>query len=332
MKKFPLASIEKIILLQPIASGSNSFEKATLSNYHQVVFEKGAFKLDDMCVFFKENSILPSWHETFRALKIDGLVVKRKTIDGQVSEGLCLPLSILPSVIKIEIGKDVSDVLSVKLLDVELLKQKKAFARELLNKIKKAFASVTLGNGISLREARCMDDNWVDRCKECRTLDEVEDWQKVTDKDLEKYEDGTYFFCDEEGKNFYSPAYMSLRLREFIKKGRFDYYWGLLPTIDYRLFDPQDILYDILYVKRFKNLTILQTNLLKKFIALFLAKNEEELIKLFETIKDYSLEEDKEVVTEKKSKFIDKAKKDVKVVTGKKSKFINKPSNIRNKR
>lgn len=141
MKNIPFASIEKIILITPITSGSNAFEKATLSNYHQVVFEKGLFKLDDLCVFLKENTEISK--SLLERLELDNLlsnvkaltkqlkkvnfiyfIVKRKTIEGQVSEGVCLPLSILPKGTQIQIGQAIS---GLPVFPVEIENHKKNF-------------------------------------------------------------------------------------------------------------------------------------------------------------------------------------------------------------
>lgn len=223
-----LASIEKIILLEPLKNGSKDFEKATLSNFHQVIFRKDIFKLGDLCVFFKENSKLPDT-KVFGSLGLNKLIVTKEIIEGELSEGICSPLNILPKDLKVEPGKDVSKALSVKFIDVYLKKQiektllerklakRKTIAKGLINKIKKAFSNITLGNGISLREARRIDDDWVDRCQVAYALDEVENWQNVTDVDLKEYADGLHCFSDEKGKMFYLPAYMCFGLREFIR-------------------------------------------------------------------------------------------------------------------
>ena len=237
-----LASIEKIILLEPLKNGSKDFEKATLSNSHQVIFRKGLFKLGDLCVFFKENSKLPDI-KVFSSLGLNNLIVTKEIIEGELSEGICSPLNILPKDLKIELGKDVSKALNVKFLDVYLEKQiektllerklakRKAIAKGLINKIKKAFSNITLGNGISLREARRIDDDWVDRCQTAHALDEVENWQKVTDADLKEYADGLHCFSDEKGKMFYLPAYMCFGLREFIRTSQSPYVSSGLYTV-----------------------------------------------------------------------------------------------------
>lgn len=235
-----LASIEKIILLEPLKNGSKDFEKATLSNCHQVIFRKGLFKLGDLCVFFKENSKLPDI-KVFSSLGLNNLIVTKEIIEGEFSEGICSPLNILPKDLKVELGKDVSKALNIKFLDVYLEKQmektllerklakRKAIAKGLINKIKKAFSNITLGNGISLREARRIDDDWVDRCQTAHDLDEVENWQKVTDEDLKEYADGLDCFSDEKGKMFYLPAYMCFSLREFIRTSQ-------IPSFRYGLY------------------------------------------------------------------------------------------------
>jgi hypothetical protein len=304
------ASIEKILFLTPVVGSSKAFEKAILSNYSQVIFEKDTFKVGDLCVFCKAGSRLPEKKE-FEIFRKNNFFVRKKTIAGQISDGFCFPVSILPSKEDTDIGKDVSHLLN--LTSDKFLLEIKTFAKSLIEQIQKAFSNITLGEGISLRQAREIDD--YGDPETVRHLDERNDWRKVTDQDLEKYQDGIYSFCDEAGKRFYLPAYMCFRLREFVQEKNYYIFWGLLPTYSCAFnFE------SLLYKKKIEDLTTKQAKLLKQFIALFIAKDEKKLIELFKIIEKYPIEEDC---------FI---KIGSKATIEKKLKFTNKPNKIRNKR
>lgn len=335
MKNIPFASIEKIILITPITSGSNAFEKATLSNYHQVVFEKGLFKLDDLCVFLKENTEISK--SLLERLELDNLlsnvkaltkqlkkvnfiyfIVKRKTIEGQVSEGVCLPLSILPKGTQIQIGQAIS---GLPVFPVEIENHKKNFierkktlktsterkviAKGLLTKIKVAFSNVALGDGISLRQSRlrCID---YDDCPDV-SLDERENWQKITDEDLIEYYSTLHCCSDEKGRAFYSPAYMCLGLNKFIKTGEipsFGLNSDIIPTLTFN-----NYLDSYCYLEKIFSFDEEQTLLIKHYIAFF-----------SEDIKYCSIRKAKEFISDLQQ-----------YLTGvplaeKKPKFVNKPN------
>lgn len=84
-----LASIQKIVALDPI-EGADNIEVATVQAW-QVVVRKGEFKVDDLCVYFEIDSILPDepWAEFMRSRKFR---VKTIKLRGQISQGLALPL------------------------------------------------------------------------------------------------------------------------------------------------------------------------------------------------------------------------------------------------
>lgn len=89
-----LASIQKISTLSPIP-GADNIECATIMGW-TVVVKKGEFKVNDQCVFFEIDSVLPEkeWAEFLRSKKFR---VKTCKIRGQLSQGLALPIDILPN-------------------------------------------------------------------------------------------------------------------------------------------------------------------------------------------------------------------------------------------
>jgi len=100
-----LASVQRIADIQPIPNADN-IEVATVLGWHCVV-RKGEFKPGDLCVYFEIDSLLPmtddfSFMKNQKPVKsyVDGkeyIGYRLKTIKlrGQISQGLCLPMSIL---------------------------------------------------------------------------------------------------------------------------------------------------------------------------------------------------------------------------------------------
>jgi RNA ligase (TIGR02306 family) len=105
-----LASIRKIKELLPI-EGADAIEVAVVDGW-KVVTKKGEFKPGDLCVYFEIDSFLPI-EEDFEFLRkssykkmgdLEGFRLKTIKLKGQVSQGLCLPLSILENDSDMKIG------------------------------------------------------------------------------------------------------------------------------------------------------------------------------------------------------------------------------------
>jgi RNA ligase (TIGR02306 family) len=78
-----------------------------------IVVKKGEFALGDRCVFFEIDSVLPSdapWAEFMRAR---GFRLKTARLRGVLSQGLALPLSVLPAGFDAALETDVSKLLGV---------------------------------------------------------------------------------------------------------------------------------------------------------------------------------------------------------------------------
>lgn len=114
-----LASIQRIKSIESIEN-ADAIEKVTVLGWHCVA-KKGEFKPSDLCVYIEVDSVLPQtdWTEF---LKQRGYRIKTIKLRGQVSQGICFPLSIVPKsgVIEdglvrtsLEEGDDVTDVLGV---------------------------------------------------------------------------------------------------------------------------------------------------------------------------------------------------------------------------
>lgn len=87
-----LASIQKVLDVQPIP-GADAIECLTVLGW-KVVSKKGEFKVGDLVVYFEVDSILKESPEV-EFLRKSNFRIKTIKLRGQVSQGLCLPLSIL---------------------------------------------------------------------------------------------------------------------------------------------------------------------------------------------------------------------------------------------
>jgi RNA ligase (TIGR02306 family) len=120
-----LASVQRIESLEPIA-GADAIEKARVLGWN-VVVKKGEHKAGDRVVYGEVDSLLPERPE-FAFLSAchkaaiknasgevvlgAGYRIRTVKLRGQVSQGICFPLSILPDPIWPD-GADVSEVLGV---------------------------------------------------------------------------------------------------------------------------------------------------------------------------------------------------------------------------
>lgn len=106
-----LATIQKIKLLEPIPN-ADAIENATVLGWH-VVVKKGEFKEGDLCVYCEIDSVMPERDE-FEFLRPRKFKIKTMKLRGQVSQGICFPLSILgKDFIHTGEGEDVTEALGV---------------------------------------------------------------------------------------------------------------------------------------------------------------------------------------------------------------------------
>lgn len=114
-----LATVRIISDLAPIPE-ADVIETAHIDGWKCVV-KKGEFKVGDLCVFFEIDSILPvlPQYEFLRKSSYrqftdgtEGFRLKSSKMRGQLSQGLALPISILPS--PANVGDDVTALLQIK--------------------------------------------------------------------------------------------------------------------------------------------------------------------------------------------------------------------------
>jgi tRNA-binding EMAP/Myf-like protein len=106
-----LVSVQKIIDIQPIPN-ADKIEVATCLGWKCVVKKDEKLKVGDLVVYFEVDSICPQT-PTFEFLRDVKFRIKTRKFRKQVSQGLILPLSILPKGDYKE-GDDVTKILGVK--------------------------------------------------------------------------------------------------------------------------------------------------------------------------------------------------------------------------
>lgn len=106
-----LATIQSIKALEPIPE-ADAIQKATVLGW-QLVVKKGEFQVGDLVVYCEIDSLLPDRPE-FEFLKPRGMRIRTIRLRGQISQGICFPLSVLPQGTPIVEGADVTEILGVQ--------------------------------------------------------------------------------------------------------------------------------------------------------------------------------------------------------------------------
>lgn len=110
-----LATIQVITNIKPIVGADNIVMCNVLG--WELVIKKDEFKEGDPCIYCEIDSILPERPE-FKFLESRKYRIKTIKLRGQISQGLCLPLSLIENK-KYNIGDDVTDILGIKKYDPE---------------------------------------------------------------------------------------------------------------------------------------------------------------------------------------------------------------------
>ncbi len=105
-----LASIQKIKQLESIEN-AEAIERATVLGW-QLVVKKGEFKVGELCVYVEIDAILPP-NPDFEFLRPRNFRIRTIRLRGQISQGICFPLSILPEGTIIEESADVTEILGI---------------------------------------------------------------------------------------------------------------------------------------------------------------------------------------------------------------------------
>jgi RNA ligase (TIGR02306 family) len=105
-----LASIQRIKALDPIP-GADVIDRATVLGW-QLVVKKGEFKVGELCVYCEVDCLMPD-EPKFEFLKDRGMRIKTVRLRGQISQGICFPLSILPEGFDIQEDVDCTKQLGI---------------------------------------------------------------------------------------------------------------------------------------------------------------------------------------------------------------------------
>jgi len=120
-----LASIQKIAAITPIAD-ADRIELAHVLGW-QCVAKKGDFKEGDLCIYIEVDAFLPMKNQyaflastSYRKNPYmgEGYRIRTQRMRGEISQGLLLPLSVLPDSVPHEIGTDVTDILEIRKWEV----------------------------------------------------------------------------------------------------------------------------------------------------------------------------------------------------------------------
>jgi RNA ligase (TIGR02306 family) len=109
-----LATIQRIKALEPIEN-ADAILKATVLGW-QLVVKKDEFRVGDLCVYCEIDSLLPD-RPDWAFLAARGWRIRTIRLRGQVSQGICFPLSVLPPGTPQHEGADVTDGLGIKLYE-----------------------------------------------------------------------------------------------------------------------------------------------------------------------------------------------------------------------
>lgn len=95
----------------------------------ECVVKKDEFSKGDLCVYVEIDSVVPERPE-FEFLRDRKFRVRTIRLRGQISQGLVLPISILPGTVAIEEGADVTEVLGITKYDPEAQKEREVAAKQ----------------------------------------------------------------------------------------------------------------------------------------------------------------------------------------------------------
>lgn len=106
-----LAHIERIVDIQPIEN-ADKIEVATVLGW-KVIVGKGEHKVGEQVVYIEIDSCVPEDNPVFEFLADRHYKVKSIKLRGQISQGLVMPMSILPEGTYAD-GDEVTDILGIK--------------------------------------------------------------------------------------------------------------------------------------------------------------------------------------------------------------------------
>lgn len=118
-----LATIKVIDDIYPIPN-ADKIECARVGGWETIISKQDGFKVGDKIVYIEVDSIMPEKPE-YEFLRQRKFRVRTIKLRGQVSQGLILPLSVLPEG-NYKVGDDVTEILGVRKYDPEAEEEQKA--------------------------------------------------------------------------------------------------------------------------------------------------------------------------------------------------------------
>ena len=199
-----LASIQKVLDIQPI-SGADKIECVSVLGW-KIVAQKGIHIPGQLVVYIEIDSVLPERPE-FLFLKDRKFRIKTIKLRGQISQGICFPLAILPEGTQVEEGLDVTDILGVSKYEIPIPPQLRGLIKgsfpgylrktdepriqsfpEVLNEIKEKYVYITEKvDGTSVTFSH--KDGETEVCSRNLSLKETEDnlyWKIFRKYNIEK--------------------------------------------------------------------------------------------------------------------------------------------------
>ena len=159
-----LAHVEKIINLTPI-DGADRIEVATCLGW-QCVVKKGEFNINDKVVYIEVDSIVPEKPE-YEFLRERKFRVRTIKLRKQISQGLVLPLSVLPEG-RYKEGQDVTELLGIIKYDPQAEKELVDQDVRLKNPIVKFLSRYLWFRKIFLKRSKGGFPSWIQKTDEER--------------------------------------------------------------------------------------------------------------------------------------------------------------------
>ena len=206
-----LASIQKVVSVGPIKD-AEKIEKVTVLGW-ELVAKKGEFKPGDLVVYIEIDSILPEKPE-FEFMRERKFRVRTIKLRGQVSQGICFPLSILPKGNYRE-GYDVTDIVGVKKYDPQAeIEVKNLERRQLIHnkRMDKFFMRYKWYRHFTIKPKRMPFPSWIKKTDEDRIQlfpNICRDYRGVSFVATEKVDgrSATYFVIRNKKRMFWQPKY-----------------------------------------------------------------------------------------------------------------------------
>ena len=190
-----LATIRTVANILPI-EGADKIEVAVVDGWECVVKKDEKFKVGDKIVYIEIDSIVPERPE-FEFLRDRKFRVKTIKLRKQISQGLVLPLSILPKG-NYKLEEDVTDVLGIKKYDPEAEIERVVRLPKPKSKIGKFLMRFEWYRKWKIKKYKPLNfPNWFSKTDETRV-------QNLVRMFNEEYEKGTVFFETEklDGQSF----------------------------------------------------------------------------------------------------------------------------------